>query len=482
MVKQLRPAPANITEKQLLEGLAFLQKTKLSEVHESDIIGLDRVRWAGAWAPGDYAENDMTRDGAWTTVANQDTNERPAPQPYGDPFHVYTGILSPENMSAKAAVFGNRYSFSEGGYLLGYRVETVAGNHYTVYAVLDPLGTPIFNQVADFTATDTGWFELNTLPSIIFAGTVLDLVALVSEPDPTPTVFSGNWNYTKPNNNGAPASGQILHSNRELALFNVHKTDNDAGDRSAELGALTVGDIIDGAAQRWSIQSITDNGAYFTFGVAPAAQGSPTGVQNFDFETVTATPITYGRDEDYWLGNADVDGLFIADGDYADIVPNDDAYGTDLLIQGATVSEHWDLVALSGASGVGGGAGSFPQIYETDPLAAPITVTEGGPPTALVTLAIPTPIIGKYRVSINLICDFTSANDQLTWRTTGSFPSSSDFLIEAKDANERVPFYYELTIPLDGSAINTVLEAEVTGAGAADVVVDTAAFFLQRVG
>ena len=306
--------------------------------------------WKGEWAAGEYLAFDQVEDEGWLMIANKTTTDRAAPQPVGLPKNVYVGLDPTNSATAKQIIFGNRYTNPTLNFQISVlRVYTVIGNTYTLYAVEDPLGTPIINQIIQFTGSVDGWSEINYNPSIVPVGSTFDIVAVVQEPDPTPTVISADWNYTTPNNEAAPGTGVIIHAGQLLDSFRINKTPS-AG--SADLSTLTEGDVIEGAGVRWAIQNIVDNGTWWDFTVAPAQQGSPEGVQTFNFETVTATPITYLEDVDYWLTSPfTAQGLFIADGDYSNIVPNDTAYGVDLLFQEVASSPDWDFQAVSGGGG-----------------------------------------------------------------------------------------------------------------------------------
>ena len=224
-----------------------------------------------------------------------------------------------------------------------------------MFSVFDPLGAAVISEIALFTAAIDGWSEFNIDPEIVRQGGTFDIVAVVNEPDPTPTTFTGNWGYQTPQNNAAPASGQIVHSRGQPDIFNIHKTDNDVVDRTADLSGLTVGDVIDygNGGTRWSIQSITDNTTYYTYAVSPAIVETA-GVNLFTFETVTATPITRMEDVGWWTANSPtpnggtVQGLYIEDDSYENIVPNGNAYGTDFELQLVNASEDWDFQAVSG--------------------------------------------------------------------------------------------------------------------------------------
>ena len=317
-----------------------------------ELTQAERVRWQTPYDPSahTYEKNDMVLDGPWTMIANQQTDERAAPQPIGPIFEVYGGPVVTDNPTVTQIIHGQTYSFSSGAYLTGYRLYTVTGNIYSVFVAT---GAGDFVQILTLTAGTTGWvsFPLAAVP--IFSGSEFSLLSVVQEPDPTPTTFVGNWNYQAPNNEILPAAGQIVHATRNIAQLWISKTDNNSGDRGAELLGLEGGDIIDGAGVRWAIQASVDEGFYVAYQVSPAIQGSPLGVQEFTFETTTATPITHQHNTDYWLANQPtqgliVKGLFTDSGGFDDLVEDDTAYGVDIDVQEASVSTHWNVVAFSG--------------------------------------------------------------------------------------------------------------------------------------
>lgn len=340
-----------------------------TEVNNDLNIRIDtKVQWRGNWLQTGYEKNDMVKDGAYTSIANKYTEDRAAPQEEGDEHYTFEGTLVNTQSTAKQVINGIRVSAQNDGFLKGYRIDVIAGERYQVYSVLDPLGVKQVTELASFEADTTGWKSLGLSPVLVNSGTVFDIVVIISEPDASLSTWVGDWNYLIPTNEATPAAGQMIHANKGSDTIRVSKTDNNSGDRSAELLALTNGDIIEGAGVRWVIQSVSDDGTYVTFGVSPQTQGTP-GVNTFSFETVAATPLSYGVDTDYWLGNPAAEGLFIADGSYDDIVPNDNAYGVDLLIQDAYISPDWDVVAISGESGGAGGTPSGLQnvVEDTSP-------------------------------------------------------------------------------------------------------------------
>lgn len=300
-----------------------------------------KLRWVGNYQDGTFLKNDVTLDDGYLMVANKATTDRPAPQWLGVDAYVYDGASPTDSVSAKQIIQGIRYLTPYDIFVTGYRVYTIAGNAYRTFLI----GTSgQIEELTAFEASTTGWTEFDSVDKLVLEGTSFDLLVVTSEPDATPTTWVGNWVYQTPQNAAIPAVGNIIHATKLLDSFRINKTDDDAGDRGTELEALTVGDIIDGAGIRWAIQGIVDNVTWMDFTVSPAQQGA-TGTHEFSFETVTATPITYLEDVDYWLGNANVRGLFGADIAYDDIVPDDNQYGIDMKIVQTDMSPDWDLMA-----------------------------------------------------------------------------------------------------------------------------------------
>jgi hypothetical protein len=311
-----------------------------------------------------YPQETVWVDG-YLCVANTETTDYPAPVPVGQEIYAYDGLSPAAPVTAKQVIYGQRYTLSGvTAQVLKYRIWAAIGGIYQVFSVHDPEGTPIINELLDATAQQAGWIEFNMVPVLIPDGTKFDLVVIATEPDPAPTTFSGNWDYQTPQITTVPASGQVIHSSREASEFRIHKTDNDATDRSATLESLTVGDIIDwgDGGIRWLIQATTDNGTWMNFQVAPATQETPSGIRNLTFETVVAVPITRILDPNYWglnpPENATIQGLYGEDIPYDDIIPDTNAYGVDIFVQEVRQSEEWDLFGSPGggtASGPGSG-------------------------------------------------------------------------------------------------------------------------------
>jgi len=426
---------------------------------------LNRMYWKGVWAVGDYLLNDVVRDGAYTMVANKATSDRPAPQTIGSPEFIYKGTGAVEYIvNANQIIFGTRYTFPYALQFSKFRVYTKAGESYIIKSVEDPLGVPKYSQLGDFTAISTGWTEFNVAETIILAGTTVDIVVYASKPDDIPTTWSGDWDYLTPNNAVAPVVGQIIHADKALDEFRIHKTDDNGGDRGTELEALTIGDIITDGSIRWAIQGITDNATWMNFIVSPTTQRID-GVVSFTFETVTAKDLETAREVDYNLGNSQVRGLFIADNSYDNIVPDNNQYGVDIMLQEMSVSKDWELVALSG----GGASGSSVALtYDYD--------KKGGYtdlPDTYTTLndLIVDRLAGVYVYGISLSWIFDRTNDSVYLRfSTNGGTTWNEFIAEPKDKTDTNATFYSFPSEHNGGIIQMKVEIRKdTGGGQLDV-------------
>ncbi|GAG52095.1 unnamed protein product, partial [marine sediment metagenome] len=212
---------------------------------------------------------------------------------------------------------------------------------------------PIVTQVASFDGPISAeWIEIAVSPLLVASGAVFDLSTVVNEPPASPTQWNGNWNYTTPNNDTVPIAGAANQSNKTLGVVNFNAEDADAGDKTVGLDAVAVGDTIAGAGRTWTVQSIAVNAGVYSFGVSPALQGTA-GLDNFVFSVIVPTPIEYAVDVDYNADPSNIKGLFIVDGAYENITPDDNQYGVDILVQEAVISDQWEIVAVS--EGLAGG-------------------------------------------------------------------------------------------------------------------------------
>jgi hypothetical protein len=286
--------------------------------------------------------------------------------PTGEAFDLFQGTMLDTAQLAKQIYFGNRYKSADDFYITGYRVNTVIGNEYSVYAVADPgLVGERSTLLRTFTAVIDGWNTYNIAARAVIAGQGFDIIAIVNEPDPTPVDVTTSYSYLTPQNITVPVSGQLIQARGAPSLQSVHYIDNNAVDRTATVQGLSIGDEIDIGAFTYAVQSNTDMGAYADIIVAPAVAGT-SGNQDVIFRTTEATPISVAEDLAYWAASdfPQVQGLKGVDIPYDDIVPDDNAYGTDIIVQAAYIPDpaEWWLKIVAGQGG-GGASGFIPTVF-----------------------------------------------------------------------------------------------------------------------
>ena len=303
------------------------------------------MMWQGAWEQKTYAGGSVVRDGQWTMVATTQTNERAAPVAIGPEVYPYQGTMTPFENTAKTVLYGQRYAnLDHDVFVNGYKIDVITDNQYQIYLVTDVTTTPVFNLLISFVADTTGQREFSIPQKPFPQGEVFDIVVYLTEPAATPVEVVYQYDYLTPQNLLTPLAGQISHGRGTPDTMRISHTDNLGNDRTVAITGLDVGDTITAGVITWSVQTNQNNGTFSTITVTPATT-STAGVQDITFETTVATPITIGRDVDYWASNPNVVGLFVADGNYDDIVPSQNAYGiVDVLFQDAVVPEDWDIV------------------------------------------------------------------------------------------------------------------------------------------
>ncbi len=414
------------------------------------------VQWVGGWTQKSYLANDMASDSGWLGIANKDTEQRLAPQKTGNPFFVFSGALIEGSQSAKQIIFGTRYLFSSSGYLTRYRIKTKIGHQYSVFLINDPNGSAAVSELLSFTGAINGWEELGIEDKIITPGVEFDLMVRTSVEDLTPTTFNGQWDYSTPKDPSAPANGEIIHADNQSTELLINKTDDNATDRGAELLALNNGDKIDISDVSWTVQSVTDSGGYVTISVTPATQSSSQGIKDFTFSTTTATAIGYDKETAYYSGNANVRGMYIADGVYGDIVPSDDAYGVDIEVQNATISDDWDIVTSTQA-GSTSSSKYYGYVTQADTLDIPDTFTSIG----IFDKSVPN---GSYVVGYSLTYTLNSTSNALVHRFALNDGTWEQFRREAKDTDDRYTIDYLFPMEVTNGSLKFALEAKKEGA------------------
>ena len=312
----------------------------------------------------EYQRGDEVANGVQISECIVDgATEYPYIVPEGDPEYIYFGTQTNTTVTAKQVLFGTRYTTGLDGFLTGYRLYLFAGFNYTIYTVRDPEDeAPIFDRGLTATPSEDGWQSFSTAPQLILAGALFDVIVYVDAKDVEPITLTFNYNYTTPQNPGNPANGVIIHPVSSPSTMQIAYVDHDGSDRRAALDSLKEGDGISGWGSFWTIQGITPGTTFVEFIVTPAVVSVDEGVAPFDFENVPPLPIPYGYDTDWWATphypNISGRGLFIYDGGWDHIVPDDNHYGIDIQVQTAYVPQQWRVKIYAEGGGGGGATGT----------------------------------------------------------------------------------------------------------------------------
>jgi hypothetical protein len=128
------------------------------------------VRYTGP--PQSFLNQDMTRDGDWTMVANKNTSDRPAPQPSG-PEEDLLPIWTPATQSARATyIVYNEWTVNTAGWIDRYGGDVLQQNTGALHTI-----TLAVNGVTKDTFTSTPetaqlyWHDIT--PLVVASGSVI---------------------------------------------------------------------------------------------------------------------------------------------------------------------------------------------------------------------------------------------------------------------------------------------------------------------
>lgn len=348
------------------EGLSTLDQRTfgLAALHFSKNF----VSWENEWIPDTvYNENDMVRDGAWTMVANKDTDDRPAPQTVGNPTFLYPDNPAWNNLSFTGLVeTGFRvFDLLDSFLVTAYRVwipDLSADAHYRVVAIDNITGEidarEIFN--GDIFGS-IGWHEIQISPTFVGPGDDFTFV-LQAQTFSSTTVLSNPFVYIgSSNQENDPLDGNCERTNNQTG-FRVSNTDRNDVDVTADNNAVIPGTIlrVDQDSNplnflEYEVVVAIDLGTYFFYNVALLNVGVSEPA-TFSNVTVTytipiAAPTKYVELPNFLSNFNNVDGVLRFD--EGPIITNQDGNGIDVFLTQYTTSPDWDLVAVSDTGGGG---------------------------------------------------------------------------------------------------------------------------------
>jgi hypothetical protein len=137
--------------------------------------------------PQSFHKGDMTRDGKWTMVANQDTSDRPAPQPSGSETDLLPAWTPTTSSAAGAYTVYNEWTINTGGWITRYGVDVLAANTGASHVVTLQVNGTVRDT---FTATPSSaqLYLHNISPLIVASGAVIRVTLQI-----TRTGSSNSW-------------------------------------------------------------------------------------------------------------------------------------------------------------------------------------------------------------------------------------------------------------------------------------------------
>jgi hypothetical protein len=259
--------------------------SQLIDVGHDDINPHGNNRWQGEWIQQQYVENDQVLDQGWLMIANKDTEDRAAPQPFGLPAWllptdpawtpqsylgtVYTGV---EVIPPADSIFAITQ-------VRAWLPDVTANAYYRV--IVYDVNKDSFEFGQQFQGTilpSPGWLEV-TAPGGLITDQDRFIVLLESYNSAATTDFNHPWVYTGTSQQGDPGLGNWNRDNQQTIL-RIDYEDDDGTDRQTELGTVVPGTLIrceDEADStvywRYRVDDETDVGGYFQYGVTYLGAG-----------------------------------------------------------------------------------------------------------------------------------------------------------------------------------------------------------------
>jgi hypothetical protein len=139
------------------------------------------MRWVPyTGPPQSFLNQDVTRDGDWTMVANKNTSDRPAPQPSG-PEDDLLGAWTPTQQNIRATfIVANEFTVNTGGWIDQYGVDVNPQNIGAAHAIMLQInGVTRDSLTAKPDVAGMNW--QNITPILIPSGSVIRVSVQVSQ-------------------------------------------------------------------------------------------------------------------------------------------------------------------------------------------------------------------------------------------------------------------------------------------------------------
>ena len=148
----------------------------------TQVIVDTKTQWFNTWAPGVFNKNSIVRDGDWLMIANKVTEDRPAPQPYGDPSYTISDSPAWSTLQEDAVVHsGQTYTFTKKGWISTVRVfvptlSATTNYRFRLEDITDP-AVPIVIDINDPVLVENKWVEIGFGKATVTEGSVIRVTA-----------------------------------------------------------------------------------------------------------------------------------------------------------------------------------------------------------------------------------------------------------------------------------------------------------------
>ena len=139
------------------------------------------MRWVPYTGPPQtFSQNDVTRDGDWTMVANKDTSDRPAPQASG-PEEDLLPAWTPAQQSARATyTVYNEWTVSQGGWIDQYGGDVLSQNIDAAHTITLQVNSAVVDTFSS-TPVNAGTYWHNITPLLVASGSVIRVTVKVTQ-------------------------------------------------------------------------------------------------------------------------------------------------------------------------------------------------------------------------------------------------------------------------------------------------------------
>jgi len=122
--------------------------------------------------PQTFAARDLTRDGAWTMVANKATSTRPAPQASGPEMDLLLDWI-PQDLNARASYHvTNEWTMAQGGWINSYGIDVLTQNLGATHTIALNVNGIVRDTLTIMASVAMTYFQ-NITPLIVGPGAVV---------------------------------------------------------------------------------------------------------------------------------------------------------------------------------------------------------------------------------------------------------------------------------------------------------------------